>query len=120
MTRILNCTCCGGGVVDTPEGNADYYTRGQDDGYGRCNNCYGSTGATIDTLTLDNIKTIEERLGVDELWEVLGWAEKMFYQARFSSLAERLNDKNSAKFESFPTWKKMIIIQDAVTDGMMI
>ena len=115
----VKCSCCGQDHLDTPEQNADYYDRGQDNGFGRCPDCYGSQGADAD-FTFGDIKELDETQGEDAVWELLGWAQKSFYQSRFEVLAGALSDENAEHFRGLPLWKKLTLIQDAVKEGMMI
>ena len=115
----VTCSCCGNIHGDTPEENCDFHSRGQDRGFGRCTGCFGSEGANAD-FTLGDIKELEESQGEDAVWKLIGWAEMQFYLSRFEVLAKSLNETNSEKFRGLPLWKKLSLVQDAVTEGMII
>lgn len=119
MAYWITCSCCGKGHLDTPEENIDYHDRGQDNGFGKCTECFGSGGADSES-TFQDIKDAEESGEAEAVEVLMGWATWNFYRARFGTLKAALNEDNQVKFEALPIWKKIRLIQDMVTEGRMI
>lgn len=97
----LTCTCCGTGLRDTPEENADYGKHSFDVGFGMCRGCGGDPKA----------KTLRKRMG---------WASCTFFDARIKILAEKLSEKSRTHFLGLSYQKKCRIIEGLITKGMMI
>jgi hypothetical protein len=100
--ELLTCSCCGRGVWNTPEDNADYdHPEHHDTGFGTCRGCGGDPKA----------KTF---------WKRMGWGAEMFYKARFKSLREALSPENQARFDAMPVQKKVAVIARLIEEGKMI
>ena len=101
MAEVLSCTCCGNGLLDTPEENVDYGQNSYDTGFGMCRECGGDPEA-------------------QDIRKQMGWAATTFYDARIDILQEKLNEKNLAKFNALSYKKKVAIIARMIEKGAMI
>lgn len=50
----------------------------------------------------------------------IGWAGRMFYEARFPVIRKNLKPENKAKWDSFSYERKCTIIGKAIEKGLMI
>jgi hypothetical protein len=108
---IVTCSCCGKGIRDNAEDNADFNTRGQDQGFGMCRECGGE-----DPGTWENASKMTEA----EFKKKQGWGLTTFYEARMAPFRNALNAQNQAKWDALPYWKKCYLLQHAVEDGLII
>ena len=101
--ELLACSCCGAGVHDTPEENADYgkVPNPHDTGYGMCLGCGGDHKA----------KTAKKRMG---------WASAMFFETRIKILSEKLTGDNRESFMEMSFQHKCGIIGKMIERGYMI
>lgn len=112
--ELLTCTCCGGGVYDTPDQNVSYgeVPSPHDIGYGLCVECGGDRKIAAE-------KRVRNMTG-SEIKKRLGWAACTFFEARFGILQKRLSPKNGARFSALSYAKKVAIVARLVERGVMI
>jgi hypothetical protein len=108
MCEVLNCTCCGRGLCDTPEENVSH---GQspyphDTGFGLCRECGGDP--TADTTTDEGVR------------KRMGWQMTTFREARFDLLRRNLNAENQAKWDGLSYAKKCSVVLRLVRDGTIV
>lgn len=107
----VKCSCCGEYVPDTPEANVHY---GQvpypdDIGFGLCRRCGGDS--TVEVKDPRDEAAIKRRLG---------WAATTFYEARFDTIRNALNEKNRAKWDGCSYTMKVQMVIKAVENGWII
>ncbi len=91
-TKLAFCGCCGEtGEISVDNCEEDYY----------CTKCMGDSES----------KSVKKRLG---------WAGRMFFEARFPIIRKQLNDTQKAKWDSFSYEKKCGVIGRAIEKGLMI
>jgi hypothetical protein len=111
--EILNCSCCGSGVPNTPEGNVSFADAPypHDTGYGLCRECGGEP--------VPAGKKASE-MSEAELRKSLGWASCTFFDARIDVLLKKLNEANRTKFEKMSYAKKVAVVAGLIEKGAMI
>jgi len=112
-TGYVKCSCCGGFVANTPDENvALHQPEGtpypSDDGFGMCKACGGDPHTDIDDTSEANVR------------KRLGWGGECFYDTRIELLAEKLNEKNSAKFKAMPYAKQVAMVVIAIEKGWIV
>lgn len=111
---MLSCSCCGRGLLDTPEQNVSH---GQvpyphDVGCGMCLACGGDPKGAEEL----------EKAGADDekvTRRAMGWAFAMFVDARVTRLREALNETNRSKLDAMPYSKKVEVVCRMVERGLM-
>ena len=101
--ELLSCSCCGAGIHDTPEENADHgkVPNPHDTGFGSCLGCGGDKKA----------KSVRRRMGENLV---------MFYEVRIKILSEKLNDENRQRFMGLSFAGKCGIIAGMIEKEHMI
>lgn len=104
--EILECSCCGCGVRDTPDENVSHGTGQHDVGYGMCTRCGGDKRATGLTEA-----AVRRRIG---------WAGEAFYDMRIAMLLAKLSEANRAKFESMSYIRRIDVVQKLILKGTIV
>jgi hypothetical protein len=102
----VRCSCCGQDMPDDAEHNTDFgvIPNPHDNGYGMCLDCGGDKRETA--LTEAAIK------------RRLGWAGRMFYEARFEVLEKKLRPDLAEKFRAMTYGKKIVVVAGLVEKGL--
>lgn len=108
----VRCTCCGKDIPDDAEHNVSFglSPNPHDVGYGECVECGGDKNAGKGEKTLTEA-TVKRRLG---------WAGRMFYEARFEVLEKKLRPELAEKFKAMSYAKKVTVIAGMIERGHMI
>lgn len=109
--EVLTCSCCGGGVFDTPEHNASFDKEPypHDSGFGLCIECGG-----------DKSVTDEEAAASEEAYRRrIGKGAQMFFDSRVRFLKANLGQENRRKFEAMPYREQVGVISKMVAKGKM-
>ena len=109
----VRCSCCGKDIPDDDEHNTDHGAdpNPHDVGFGMCVDCGGDKRVT---------PTVGKKLTDAQVKRKLGWAGRMFYEARFDVLEKQLRPELAEKFRAMSYAKKMLIVAGMIEKGHMI
>lgn len=112
----LGCGTCGASIRDIPEENADFYERGQDQGFGICIKCGGVNHIYREyDATPEYLKMTEE-----EFRAQMGGNYCTFMDARINLIYENLSTEMvKEKFMKLPYWHKCHAITQAMEKGLI-
>ncbi len=108
MCELLTCTCCGGGVYDTPEENVSHgeVPYPHDTGFGLCRECGGDP--TADMTTDEGVK------------KRMGWQMTTFCEARFDLLRRNLKPQQQVHWDGLSYAKKCSVVLGLIREGIII
>lgn len=111
----VRCSCCGQDIPDDEEHNASFgeIPNPHDTGFGMCIDCGGDKKAGLD-------EPKDKPLTESAVKRRLGWAGRMFYEARFETLGKSLRPDLAEKFQAMTYAKKVTIVSRMVERGLMI
>jgi len=112
MKEWVRCSCCGHDIPDDEEHNVDHgeVPNPHDVGFGMCVECGGDKNAGKGEK-MPTEATVKRKLG---------WAGRMFYEARFEVLEKKLRPELAEKFKAMTYAKKVTVIAQMIERGHMI
>lgn len=113
---MITCGTCGAGFRDIPEENADFYERGQDQGFGICIRCGGVNHIYREYGVRPHYLDMLE----EEFRAQMGENYCTFMDARISLIYLNLSSEQvKEKFLKLPYWHKCLSITLAMEKGII-
>jgi hypothetical protein len=114
----IACSCCGKGILDTPEENT-YHGKEPypcDLGMGMCVECGGDP--SLNDMTIIELEQLE--LPEEEFWRKMGSAYEMFFRSRVDILRKNVDEDKFAKFDALSLPRKCYVVSLLIEKGAMI